>query len=670
MTTYTQTSRPMRIKTALGEDALLLDGFSGVEKVSSPYGFTLDLLSEDPAIVAEDLIATPVVLSLQLPDGESRVFHGLVRRFAQLGQRDDMTAYRAEIVPWLWFLSLSRNIRIFQQMSVLDILEKVFKDRGHTDFKVKCTRSYPVREYCVQYRETDLDFVSRLMEEEGIHYYFEHSDSKHELVLADDSTLNPTCPSFATARMGPEDVKDEDVVHSIEDSRAAFLGSVSLTDYDYLQPSLSLDISASGKGTGEVYDYPGKYSKPEDGERYALLRLQSGEATQRVVTGTGTCRGFVAGHKFTLKDHYRKDVNQAYLLVEVRHRGQAGGYRSWSRGEEEYRNEFVCIPAATPYRPAPRTPRPVVHGSQTAVVVGKKGEEIWVDKHGRVKVQFYWDREGKADENSSCWVRVSSSWAGKGWGWIQIPRIGQEVIVDFLEGDPDRPIITGRVYNAEQVPPYDLPANQTQSGVKSRSSKGGSTDAFNELRFDDKKDSELVYFHAQKDMEVVVENDRTETVGNDETVSIGHDQSLSVGNDQTEDVGANKTVTVGKDEKITISGGRTESIAKDMKLSVTGNADITIGKDVTEAVKGSSSQQIGKDSAVSVGKNHGLDVGKQVSIKAGDAITLQSDKEIVIKAGQASIQLKKNGDIVIKGGKIQVKGSKDLVLKGSKIAAN
>lgn len=660
----------MRIVTALGEDALLLDGFSGVETVSAPFSMTVDLLSEDPAVKAEDVLGTPAHLSLQLPDGEHRHFHGIVRRFSQLGQRDDLTGYRAELVPWLWFLSLYQNLRIFQQKSVLDIVEQVFKDRGFSDFKIKCTRSYAAREYCVQYRESDLDFVSRLLEEEGIFYYFEHSDSKHELVLVDDSTLSPPCPSFATARMGPENVKDEDVIVSLEDARATFIGAVALKDYDYLQPSLSLDTSASGKGSGEVYDYPGKYNKPEDGERYALLRLQGGEATQRVITGASTCRGFVSGHKFTLKDHYRKDVNQAYLLVEIRHHGSAGGYRSWSGGEDEYRNEFVAIPADTPFRPTRRTPRPVVQGSQTAVVVGKKGEEIWVDKHGRVKVQFYWDREGKGDENSSCWVRVSSSWAGKGWGWIQIPRIGQEVIVDFLEGDPDRPIITGRVYNAEQVPPYDLPASQTQSGVKSRSTKGGSPETFNEIRLEDKKGSEQLYIHAEKDMEVVVENDRSESVGHDETVSIENDQSLSVG--------ANRSQDVGKDETLSVGANQSASVGKNQSLSVGGNRSKSVDKDESIDVNGKRNTTIGKDDSTTVGDKRSTQVGKDDQLKVGKKLLIDAGDEVLIKTGQASISMKKNGTIVIKGkditlqasGKINGKASGKVTIKGSQTAVN
>jgi type VI secretion system secreted protein VgrG len=303
----------------------------------------------------------------------------------------------------------------------------------------------------------------------------------------------------------------------------------------------------------------------------------------------------------------------------------------------------------------------VVQGSQTAVVVGPSGEEIWVDKHGRVKIQFHWDREGKKDENSSCWVRVSSTWAGKNWGFVQIPRIGQEVIVDFLEGDADRPIITGRVYNAERMP-YDLPGNQTQSGVKSRSSKGGSGENFNEIRFEDLKGSELLYLHAEKDKQVVVENDRTESVGNDESISIGNNRTEDVGKDESITIGENRTESVGKDESITIGGSRTESVSKNETIDIGEKRQETVGKDEDVSVGG--------DRSTSVGKSDELQVGKELLIGVAD--------KIVLKTGDASITMKKNGDIDIKGknikvqgsGKVQIKASSDVNIKGSKVTNN
>lgn len=664
MGTYTQAERPLTVSTQLGEDVLLLQGYSGEEGISMPFSFTLDLLSEDPTIKGEQLLRSPVLVTTKLADGDERAFHGWISRFIQLGRHGDLVSYRAEMVPWLWFLSLSSDCKVFQNMSVLEIVEEVFKSQGYSDFQIKCSKSYPKREFCVQYRETHLNFVSRLLEQEGIFYFFEHSDDKHLLTLADTPSAVKPCPGQSAVRMALQEElsEGEDVVLTLQREHVAHTGKVTLRDYDYLQPSLKLEGSVAGNAPGEVYEFPGNYNSLEEGERYARLMMEEQEAWRLVVRGQSTCRSLRSGYRFDLKEHYRADANETYQLIKVQHTARAGGYETGAPGPFRYQNSFVAIPHSVPFRPPRVTPKPVVQGSQTAMVVGKAGEEIWVDNHGRVKVQFYWDRSGKKDENSSCWVRVASTWAGKNWGFVQIPRIGQEVIVDFIEGDPDRPIITGRVYNAEQTPPYALPANQTQSGFKTRSSKGGSGENYNEIRFEDKKGSEQLVIHAEKDMQVTVENDRSESVGNND--------ALTVGKDKSEQVGSNQTTDIGKDQSVTVGGNHTEKIGKNMSLSVNDNRDMSVGKDLTEDVKGSMSLNVGKDSAVQIGKSHGLQVGKQITIKAGDSITIQSDKEVLIKAGQASIHMKKNGDIVIKGGKIQVKGSKDLVLKGSKIAAN
>jgi type VI secretion system secreted protein VgrG len=670
MPTITQDGQPFRIDTSLGSDELLLHQFTGAEGISVPFAFDVELLSENDAVSAADLLRTGAALTFHLPGGGERIVHGLIRRFAQMGQRDQLTSYRAEIVPWLWFLSLSSDIRIFQNLTVLEIVEQVFKAQGYSDFEIKCTRAYPKREYCVQYRETNLDFVSRLLEEEGIFYFFEHTSSKHTLVLADDNSSVPDCAGGGAARLSGEAVDGEDVVLSVTDDQVVRVGKVTLTDHDYLQPSLSLQQSVSGDGKEEVYDYPGLYTKPEDGDRFALIRLQEREAFAHLLTGEGTFRGFQSGSRFDLKGHYRRSVNGSYVLTSVSHSGGNGSYRAWEDRQPRYANTFTCIPSAVPFRPSRATPRPHVYGSQTAIVVGKSGEEIWVDKHGRVKVQFHWDREGGRDENSSCWVRVSSSWAGKGWGWIQIPRIGQEVVVDFLEGDPDRPIITGRLYNAEQVPPYALPDQQTQSGVKSRSSKSGGTDNFNEIRLEDLKGSEHIYVHAEKDMQEVVENDRTRSVGHDESITVGNDRTASVGNNQSVSIGANQSLTVG--------GNRTDSIDQDDSLNVSGNHSLSVTKNESVDVSGKRAASIAKDDSLSVGEKRSTQVGKDDQLQVGKKLVIDAGDQIVLKSGKGSITIKKDGSITIKGkdikidasGKINAKASSDIKLKGSKIAQN
>jgi type VI secretion system secreted protein VgrG len=666
MATYSQAGRPLRVDTALGEDALLLLAFTGAEGISTPFSFTLDMMSEDPSIDPESLLRTPVTVTLLLYGGDERVIHGQISRFVQLGQSEqgELTFYQAEMIPWLGFLGLSHDCKIFQEMSVLEIVEQVFNDQGYSDYEIRTVRNYPKREYCVQYRESHLNFVSRLMEEEGIFYFFEHTGSKHTLVLADDTSAIKPCPGQSIVRVSPMPGagREEDVVTAIQREHAAFVGKVTLRDYDHLQPSLKLESVESGEGVEEVYDYPGKYTELDEGTRYARLRLEEREEWYETVRGASTARSLQSGFSFDVKEHYNTDVNKTYQLLSVRHIAHSGSYKSWDEPSFKYQNEFTGIPSDVPFHPSRVSPRPVIRGSQTALVVGKAGEEIWVDNHGRVKVQFYWDRDGQKDENSSCWVRVSSTWAGKEWGFIQIPRIGQEVIVDFLEGDPDQPIITGRVYNAEQVPPYDLPGNQTQSGVKSRSSKGGGTENFNEIRMEDLKDSEEIYIHAEKDKRVVVENDRSESVGHDEKIQIGNDRTETVGNNESITIEKNRTESVGSDETISIGNNRTESVGK--------NETIDIGENRTETVGKKENLSVGDDRTTQVGKDDKSQVGKRYSLVAGDSIQLQT--------GDASIVMKKNGDITIKGknitvsgsGKINIKASSDVTIKGSKIKEN
>ncbi len=653
----------MRIDTDLGEDVLLLEGFAGEEEISTPFRFTLELLSENPSIDGERLLRSPAALTLRLADGSKRFVHGRISRFIQLGRTEDLTSYSAELVPWLWLLSLSSDCKIFQNLSVLEIVEQVFKAQGYSDFEIKCTKSYAKREFCVQYHETHLNFVSRLMEEEGIFYFFAHSKDKHVLTLADANSAVKPCPGQSTARMATQsgDWQREDVVTAFQREHAVHTEKITLRDYDYLQPSLQLESSVSGKGKSEAYDYPGIFTKLDEGERYARLYLEGHETWAQVVRGASVCRAFQTGTRFDLKDHYRADANQSYMLVSVGHSGRT----AYGKGESApfaYTNSFVAIPFTVPFRPSRRNHKPGVRGSQTALVVGKSGEEIWVDKHGRVKVQFYWDRNGKKNEDSSCWVRVATSWAGKNWGFVQIPRIGQEVIIDFIEGDPDRPIITGRVYNAEQTPPYTLPSDQTQSGVKSRSSKGGETDNFNEIRFEDKKGGEQIVIHAEKDMQVTVENDRTESVGHDETVTISN----------------NRTESVGKDESISIEKNRTESVGGDESVSITGNRSLTVSKDETTDVTGKRTDSVGKNEDVTIGDNRTHNVGKDDTLSVGKNLAITAADSVTIKTGDASITMKKNGDIQIKGknitlqgsGKIAVKADSEVNIKGSKVTNN
>jgi type VI secretion system secreted protein VgrG len=669
MAGYTQDNRPIRVDTQLGRDVLLLDSFHGVESLSSPYAFHVDLLSEKAEIDAPAMLRTPMLITFEPPGGRGkpRYIHGLVRRFVQLGQHGTLTIYHAEVVPWLWFLSLGRGCRIFQDMGALDIVSTVLTETS-TDFDIRCNRTPPTREYTVQYRETNLNFISRMLESEGIYYFFEHTDTKHTMVLTDDSRSAAAAPT-KSARFHRQRVQDEDIVWSIEHEHAVHTGKVTLRDYDYLQPTLTLESTLAGEPPEEIYDYPGNFRSPGVGDFNARAILEAYEAGQRTLRGDSNCRGFVPGMKFELEDHYRSDTNGEYLLTRVQHFMKGSDYLA--RGQTasvEYHNDFMAIPASLPFRPQPRTPRPVIHGTQTALVVGPAGEEVHVDNHCRIKVQFYWDREGQKNESSSCWVRVASPWAGKLWGNVTIPRIGNEVVIEFLEGDPDRPLVIGSVYNADQVPPFALPDADIQMGAKSRSSPGGG--GYNEITMTDTKGKELITIHGQYDMSTTIEHDDRVSIGNDQSTTIGNNQTISVGNNRTESVGKNETITigekrtesVGKDETVSVGGKRVVSIAKEETLDV--------GKDRTINVSGKETVSINGDRSTEIGGQDQLNVGKKLSVIAND--------EILLKTGSASIQMKKDGTITIKGknitiqgsGSINVKASSNVVLKGSKITQN
>ena len=588
MSAQTQIDRPFRVKTSLGDDALLLDSFVGVERVSDPFRFVLRLLSPDPNVDMQSLLTKPAVLTFQLAGDAERHIHGNICRMKLLEVgADAMAAYEAEVVPWFWFLTLFSDCRIFQNMAVPDIVEKVFKDRGFTDFRANLQGTYNPREFCVQYRETDFNFVSRLLEEEGIFYYFEHTEDKHTMVLADDVSAFAACPNQpndASVQFAPTTGGrlDNDVVFTLEAEYRVQTGTASHTDYDFTKPNASLFATLAGTQKGEAYDYPGKYATKDDGDHYARIRLEELEVGISTVRGASNCMGFESGYKFTLTNHYRDAANMDYTLLMVEHRARNTSYSAGQVDPFEYKNRFEAIPNSVPFRPARRARKPVIDGTQTAVVVGKSGEEIWTDQYGRVVVQFFWDRQGTSNENSSCWIRVAQGWAGKQWGYICIPRIGQEVIVSFLEGDPDRPIITGSVYNAVQMPPYTLPDNQTQSTWKSMSSKGGG--GFNELRFEDKKGSEQIFIHGEKDMDMRIKNDRREWIGEDRHLVVVRDKLEKTGRDSHLDLTRDHIEKIGRDHHLTISGKEAISITGSHSLAVTG--------DVIEQFSGNHSSQV------------------------------------------------------------------------------
>lgn len=597
---YTQDYRLISIDTVLGKDVLLLQGFQGQDGVSRLFSFELMMHSENRSISFESIVGKKATIRLKLPDNNERYINGIIASFSQGGASPEFASYHATLVPWFWFLTRTSDCRIFQNMTVPDIIQNLFQEHGFSDFKNKLHGSFKPREYCVQYRETTFNFISRLMQEEGIFYFFEHEKQKHTLVMANNPSEFKPCPNQAAARYesASEAGWSEEVVTTWSIGQEVRPGEYTIKDFNFQKPSLDLTGHVDGKDSRkyEIYDYPGEYENKDEGERLAGIRMHEEESPQVMISGSSTCRAFTSGYRFELKEHYRRDLNKPYTLLSLYHSCEAGtNYRSSEGGADdfEYTNQFQCIPHVTPFRPPRTAPVPVVHGTQTAIVVGPPGEEIYVDKYGRVKVQFHWDRIGKRNEKSSCWIRVSHPWAGQNWGAIWTPRIGQEVIVDFLEGDPDKPLIVGRVYNAEQMPPYDLPANKTQSGFKSRSTLKGTPANFNEFRFEDKKGSEQVYLHAEKDWSIVVEHDKTQDIGHNETSTVGNDRKKTVTRDETTSIGRDKKDTVVHDLDVTVKHDQTNTVINNMFITVKGDKtdsikhklDVTAGDSIAEESK-------------------------------------------------------------------------------------
>ena len=737
MAPATQDSRLFELGTPLGKDVLVLHALRGVEALSYPFEWTLEMLSEKGDVNPDDLLGNKISVGMTLPNKKKRWFHGFVSEFSTGAWVQNYSTYRAIVRPWFWLLTRTADCRIFQEMTVPQIFEEVVKQYGLTDYQLKLSGSYEPWEYCVQYRETDFNFLSRLLEQEGIYYFFVHEEDKHTMMLVDDASQHQAWPGYEKvpyyAPGGNADERERDHLENWLWTKSVQPGTYATDDFDFEKPRKSLSGSDTvarqhARADFEVFDYPAELNKMESSqtEVVAKVRIQELQTAYLTARGDGNAAGLGAGWKFTLDKYPRKDLNIDYLTTMARYALTADAFETGTHTGADFSIAIEAIDFKTPFRPARRTPKPVVQGAQTAMVVGKSGEEIFTDKYGRVKVQFHWDRYGKQDEKSSCWVRVSQLWAGKAWGGIHIPRIGQEVIVSFLEGDPDQPIITGRVYNGDSMPPYTLPANATQSGIKSRSSKGGGEANFNEIRFEDLKGSEQVYIHAEKNQDIVVENDETQSIGHDETITVGNNRTERVGVNETINIGSNRVENVGKNETITIGSNRTISVGASESASValqrTHNVGInetisvgaaqevnigaaqtitvgaaqatTVGADQTNNIGASRSINVGSDQSVTIGAGHTVNVsadeawsvggGRTTSIGKDDALSVANNlnitagDSITITTGDASISMKKDGTIIISGkditidasGKVNVSASSDITMKGSKIKQN
>ncbi|TIM10584.1 type VI secretion system tip protein TssI/VgrG [Mesorhizobium sp.] len=630
------------VQTPVGADLLTFTHLVGRDEISRCLAYTVGFVSSSPEIDPLKMLGGAV--SIEGESDPKRWFSGLVSEFRLTRIEDRLAYYEAVIRPWLWFLGNTTDCRIFQNMSVIEIVEEVFSKYSTAKFEKRLQGSYPPREYCVQYDESDLDFVQRLLEHEGILYFFEHDEGKHTLVLADAMSKLKPAPGYEKVPYhfeGQGSRRDVEYITEWIPGSSVRPGAYVHTDYDFEKPGADLMAKSAQPfshklAAGENYRQPGAHLDVGRGDSLAAIRREEIQAVHQRVAAVGTVRGLYSGCTFKLDGFPREDQNQEYLVVSAEYRLFDPGYRALADVESENFKVILGVaPTALAYRPPRVTTRPIMRGPQTATVVGPSGEEIFTDKYARVKVQFHWDRLGKKDQNSSCFVRVSQTWAGSGWGFIQIPRIGQEVIVDFIEGDPDLPIITGRVYNASQMPPYGLPGSATQSGWKSDSSKGGG--GYNELMFEDKAGSELVNFQAQKDHNLLIKNDRTKLVQHDQSDRIDHDAKHSVGHNLDEDVGNNKTVKVGVDQTTDIGNNDTETVGVNRSLTVGSNETIGIGSNSTETIGANHTQTIALIQTITVGAARIDSVGaaETRTVGAVQTNTIGASRSVTVGAAQS-----------------------------------
>jgi len=625
-----QNQRGAMVMSPLGPDVLAIRNFQFNEELSAEFDATLDILSEDYEVDPKALLGKPVDVKLELMIGE-RFFNGIVTEFHFTGATGTHATYQAVLRPWTWVMAQRTDCRIFQDMTAPEIIEKVVKEAGFSDFLDvgALSDSYATREYCVQYNESDTNFVYRLMEQEGIASFFRHEEGKHTLVLLDWNDKFEPMSGYEALQYFPETDQQRsegEHVYGWLLRSALTPGAHATTDYDFKVPRKDMAVTSSAPSghshdDREVFEWPGGYVERSDGERYAKLSRECLQSGRERAVGRANARGLSAGHTFELTSFPRADQNKNYLLLTVAHEFNATDYRSGSKGGAPwYECRFTCSDPKLLYRPSKAAHHPQIVGPQTALVVGAEGEEIWTDEFGRIKVQFHWDRYGEKDENSSCWIRVAQPWAGNAWGGQHIPRMGQEVIIEFLEGDPDRPICTGAVYNGDNPHPFTLPENKTQSGIRSQSTKEAT--GFNQFLFEDKKGEEFIHTVAEKDMVVDVKNDRF----------------LNIGNNYVRTVHANEVTEV---------TGKRQVVVKDSEMT-----------------------EVTNDRWVHVKSNNFLKAVGSIQSHAEGDILIQGDNSVTIKCGEATIQLTKDGRISLNGKQVDSTASGANIVKGATITLN
>ncbi|MFN8179155.1 MAG: type VI secretion system tip protein TssI/VgrG [bacterium] len=679
------------VKTPLPDGTFQLRSLEGTEAVSQLFEFRLTLVSADVEVDFRKMIGQPVSVEVSLASGDLvRTFAGVVSRFGQKGLEGRYAVYEMELVPWLWLLSRSAGCDLFNETSTQDIVKEVLRRAPRSEFELVGS-GWTDRLYCVQYRESDVNFIQRLLEEEGFYFFFEPSGEFHKMIVADGAQTAATSIdvkySVATAHEETHTVKEFGKVQQLTP------GEYEMVDFDYADPKLgepvesvpsSVDLGSADNET-KWYDFPGEFGKITGGDTGKLrerVKLRIAQEDSRAVAFRGKSGIFemMPGHGIKLTEAYREDLDGDYLVTSVTHKLEStGGLEAGGGGGSSYENTFECVPDGIRFAPSRVAPKPRIRGVHSAIV------KEAIDDQARVRVGFPWCKD-----KVSCWIRVAQTLAGGGWGAQFHPRVGHEVVVGFYEGDPDLPIIVGRVYNGENEGPYS--DKHSRGGVKTRS-MDGNPDNFNEIRFEDEKGAEEILIHAEKDQTIEVENDEAKDIGGNRmeqvkknvTIKIGGDRSETVDGARNLSVGGNKTEAVTGEKNISVTKGHTENITEAMKLDVGKDTNVTVGKSLTVAATEAVSLSAGKALSVSAGEDTSVagkgamtitvDKGGKMSIKEefgleAKKIQIEAKDEIVIKVGSASITMKSSGDITLDGGKIGVKGSGDVTFKGSKIAAN
>lgn len=695
----TQKNRETGVTSSLGQDVLLLRHMKAHENLSHPFQFDLELLSENNEIRFTDVLGKPMVVWLNLPEKRSRYFHGWVSQFQQVLNRGRYAVYQAVLRPWFWFLSRTADCRIYQNQNVPDIVKSIFREHGFVDFEDKLTEQYSSREYCVQYRETTLDFISRLLEEEGIYYYFKHEKDKHLLVLTDSVIAHSPFSGYEEIpylAIGGHERNFVEHIYDWELLQKVQPGAYAHTDFDFKVPRKNLyrrlEMPRQYRADYyEIYDYPGCYTELALGEKYARVRLGERQAQYETVEGYSDARGLATGRLFTLVNFPRSDQNRQYLLTETRIELDSDDYEARQEGQPSgplYKCRFTAIDAKESYRPLRKTPKAIVQGPQTATVVGPAAQEIWTDQHGRVKCQFHWDRYGGSDENSSCWIRVSQPWAGKGWGGISIPRIGQEVIVDFLEGDPDRPIITGRVYNGANKPPYPLPSGAVISGMKSNTTGkiGYQEEQVSTKAGTVREESGNYYYSVQEsnsfshsyrlicDTPPPYEMNRHEMKSSPVYAGEGG-VSGTPGSSPVNDKAARFINPSGQnfeqmiegvrqlEKPVTVGPGYNEICMDDtagkelMRMHAQYDKDATVNNDERSQVGNNMDRSVGNNETVSIGNDETVVVANNSSESIGTNKVITAGTSITLKCGASLIHMNQAGVITISGSLITVAGT-------------